>query len=198
MLGGSLLMEAYNAAAQPDETVSPPPLTTPTLPADPTAAGPIEADPIEDLCGRLQKSQLQSSAPEQFERDLADAFSALGFEALSRGAGRCTFIDIDRRTLDAVRHSARELEVEARSEFVCAPAGKALVGKGPFDLVFFDPRNNRNAFHFDVCASDRVRRPRNDFVILVICQAIQTTVLSYKPNDTVRLLLIAYLYDFAF
>lgn len=71
--------------------------------------------------------------------DVCCGSGALGFEALSRGAGRCTFIDIDRRTLDTVRHSARELEVEARSELICAPAGKALVGKGPFDLVFFDP-----------------------------------------------------------
>jgi 16S rRNA (guanine966-N2)-methyltransferase len=71
--------------------------------------------------------------------DLCCGSGALGFEALSRGAARCTFVDVDRRTLDVVAASARDLGVEARSVFVGAPVLKALVGRGPFDLVFFDP-----------------------------------------------------------
>lgn len=71
--------------------------------------------------------------------DLCCGSGALGFEALSRGAARCTFVDIDKRTLDVVKASARELDVAERSTFVAAPVLKALVGRGPFDLVFFDP-----------------------------------------------------------
>ena len=71
--------------------------------------------------------------------DLCCGSGALGFEALSRGAARCTFVDVDKRTLDVVASSARELGVDDRCTFVCAPVQKALPGRGPFHLAFFDP-----------------------------------------------------------
>lgn len=71
--------------------------------------------------------------------DLCCGSGALGFEALSRGAAHCCFVDIDRRTLDVVAASARALGVVDRATFVGAAMPRALGGRGPFDLVFFDP-----------------------------------------------------------
>ena len=95
-----------SVAVKPVEAASPTMLTTPTLPADPTGA-----DPIEDLCGRLQRSQLQSSAPEQFERDLAEAFSALGFEARHIGGSGETDVYVEAR----LSQSSYSAVVDAKS-----------------------------------------------------------------------------------
>jgi 16S rRNA (guanine966-N2)-methyltransferase len=71
--------------------------------------------------------------------DLCCGSGALGFEALSRGAAHCCFVDVDRRTLEVVAASARALGVAERATFVGAAVHRALGGRGPFDLVFFDP-----------------------------------------------------------
>jgi pantetheine-phosphate adenylyltransferase len=65
---------------------------------------------------------------------------ALGFEALSRGAASCVFVDVDRRTMAVVRENARMLGVVERSRFVVDDAARFL-GASPdaFDLVLCDP-----------------------------------------------------------
>jgi len=74
-----------------------------------------------------------------------DAFSgsgALGFEALSRGAGEVTFIESDPATARRLESGARELELattvrvvsgDAQLQLTTAAAGRA------FDLVLADP-----------------------------------------------------------
>jgi 16S rRNA (guanine966-N2)-methyltransferase len=64
---------------------------------------------------------------------------ALGIEALSRGAASCTFVDADRRCLDAARANLAAVglaEREARFVRARLPAGRPL---GPVDLVLCDP-----------------------------------------------------------
>lgn len=67
---------------------------------------------------------------------------ALGFEALSRGATRATFIEADRRALRTMRANAAELGVAKRCT---VHAGRVIDVlrrgdvAGPFDLVFADP-----------------------------------------------------------
>jgi 16S rRNA (guanine966-N2)-methyltransferase len=71
---------------------------------------------------------------------IADLFAgsgALGFEALSRGAAHCTFVEQDRPALDALRSNAAKLgvSVDIRSQSVLAlgPVPE------PFDLILMDP-----------------------------------------------------------
>lgn len=69
---------------------------------------------------------------------IADLFAgsgALGLEALSRGAGSCTFVENERAALDALRANIVRLGADAT---VRAGAGEAF-GGGEFDLVFLDP-----------------------------------------------------------
>lgn len=74
-----------------------------------------------------------------------DAYSgtgALGFEALSRGAGRVLFVESDAGALAALRASARALGVEARVELRPGRVMQVLRGlgaEGRFDLVLADP-----------------------------------------------------------
>jgi 16S rRNA (guanine966-N2)-methyltransferase len=64
---------------------------------------------------------------------------AMGIEALSRGARRCTFVDEDRRCLDAARANLAAVGLaDADATFVRA-ALPAWRPPGPLDLVLCDP-----------------------------------------------------------
>lgn len=69
--------------------------------------------------------------------DLFAGSGALGFEALSRGAASCLFVEQDRTALDILRANAEKLDVRAdiRASSVLAlgPAVK------PLDLILMDP-----------------------------------------------------------
>jgi 16S rRNA (guanine966-N2)-methyltransferase len=71
--------------------------------------------------------------------DLYAGSGALGFEALSRGAGHATFVESDRRAAEVLKANAKELPfrdvlIANRS----AEAYAATEGE-PFDVVFADP-----------------------------------------------------------
>ncbi|MBM4281175.1 MAG: pantetheine-phosphate adenylyltransferase [Deltaproteobacteria bacterium] len=72
--------------------------------------------------------------------DVCCGSGALGFEALSRGAASCVFVDVDRRTLAAARDNARALGVVARCRFVVDDGARFLRGSAAgFDLILCDP-----------------------------------------------------------
>src|SRR3546814_18373943 len=62
---------------------------------------------------------------------------ALGYEALSRGAASCVFVEQDRAALDAIRANGDRLgvrpDIRQGSVLSIGPAGK------PLDLIFMDP-----------------------------------------------------------
>lgn len=71
---------------------------------------------------------------------VADMFAgsgALGFEALSRGAASCIFVEHDRAALDVLRANAERLglrpDVRAASVLALGPA------PAPLDLIMMDP-----------------------------------------------------------
>jgi 16S rRNA (guanine966-N2)-methyltransferase len=73
--------------------------------------------------------------------DLFAGSGALAFEALSRGAGEATLIDISRAALDAISRNMRTLGVDAevRRESASAFLERARTSGRQYDLVFVDP-----------------------------------------------------------
>lgn len=69
--------------------------------------------------------------------DLFAGTGALGFEALSRGAAACSFVEQDRAALDALRANATVLgvkpDIRAQSVAALGPVAE------PYDLLLFDP-----------------------------------------------------------
>ena len=69
--------------------------------------------------------------------DLFAGSGALGFEALSRGAASCLFVEQDRAALDALRANADKLgirpDIRATSVLALGPAPR------PMDLILMDP-----------------------------------------------------------
>ena len=70
--------------------------------------------------------------------DLFAGSGALGFEALSRGARRATFVETDPKATAAIRVNAERLGAGDRSRILTSSA-LALPRAEPFDLILADP-----------------------------------------------------------
>ncbi|WP_207455055.1 16S rRNA (guanine(966)-N(2))-methyltransferase RsmD [Azospirillum sp. SYSU D00513] len=89
--------------------------------------GPEEGSPVEDAV-------------------VVDAFcgtGALGLEALSRGAAHCSFLDIGRAALDAVRANIADLGEGERAAVLRADATKPPPPRQACTLAFLDPPYGR-------------------------------------------------------
>lgn len=73
--------------------------------------------------------------------DLFAGSGALGFEALSRGASHCLFVDISPAALDAIRNNGATLGAEGRMEVRRADALRVARNALPreYDVGFADP-----------------------------------------------------------
>jgi 16S rRNA (guanine966-N2)-methyltransferase len=73
--------------------------------------------------------------------DLFAGSGALGIEALSRGAARCTFVEQARPAIAAVRQNLDALGLTERATVVTKDADRFLASAatGPFDLALADP-----------------------------------------------------------
>jgi 16S rRNA (guanine966-N2)-methyltransferase len=74
--------------------------------------------------------------------DLYAGSGALGLEALSRGAARCSFVEASREAVRCLGRNVARLDVAAEADIVAMPVERALVALaplGPFDLVLCDP-----------------------------------------------------------
>jgi 16S rRNA (guanine966-N2)-methyltransferase len=96
--------------------------------------------PTADRTREALFSMLASRVGSFEDLAVADLFAgsgALGFEALSRGAASCLFVEQDRAALDALRANAEKLgiraDVRATSVLALGPAPK------PLDLILMDP-----------------------------------------------------------
>lgn len=78
--------------------------------------------------------------------DVCAGTGALGFEALSRGAERCTFIEKNRKTANVIKEAAGYFGIPGEStRIVTADAIKAI-GRldDKYSLIFIDPPYNLN------------------------------------------------------
>jgi 16S rRNA (guanine966-N2)-methyltransferase len=71
--------------------------------------------------------------------DLFAGTGSLGLEALSRGAGRALFYDIDRRSLEAAAKNLERLGFAGKGQAVFGDAFEVAARLEPADLVFVDP-----------------------------------------------------------
>ena len=70
--------------------------------------------------------------------DLYAGSGALGFEALSRGAANCVFVDLDREAIASIRANAATLSATAADIRQQSVTGLARAA-APLDLLFLDP-----------------------------------------------------------
>lgn len=70
--------------------------------------------------------------------DLCCGTGALGFEAISRGASECIFIDQDKNSLKLAKDNALHCGVVPSSQFVLADASRLPAARAPVALVLMD------------------------------------------------------------
>jgi 16S rRNA (guanine966-N2)-methyltransferase len=71
--------------------------------------------------------------------DMFAGSGALGFEALSRGASHCCFVEKNPAVLRQIQANCELLKATSQSELVLADANVPLQTSEPFDIVFLDP-----------------------------------------------------------
>lgn len=71
--------------------------------------------------------------------DLFSGSGALGLEALSRGAARCTFVEQDREALAALEKNISTLDAGDRSDVRIGSVLALGPARKPFDLILMDP-----------------------------------------------------------
>ena len=97
---------------------------------------PTSARLRESLFGMLEAADTDLSEV----LDLYAGSGALGIEALSRGAGRCLFVDSSRRACDVVRDNLGRTGLAGRGEVVTARVERWRSAEGRiFSLVLADP-----------------------------------------------------------
>ena len=104
----------------------------------------IEGRDVRPALARVRVSLfeiLRDRLPGAVALDLFAGTGSLGFEALSRGAARCVFVESDPRCAEAIARSAAKLRMEDRCEVrrEDAFAAPARSGGAPFDLIFVAP-----------------------------------------------------------
>ena len=101
----------------------------------------LQTRPTADRTRETLFSMLVSRLGSLDELRVADLYAgsgALGLEALSRGAGHCTFVENDRAAVDAIRANAATLGLTNGIE-VMAMSAVRLPHASPFHLILADP-----------------------------------------------------------
>lgn len=108
---------------------------------------------VRPTADRVREALFASLAPLLPGASVLDVFAgsgALGLEACSRGAARVTFIERERRALDALRRNIEAVGLDATT-VIAADASRSLrdgardgardvaLAGAPFDLVLLDP-----------------------------------------------------------
>lgn len=122
---------------------------------------------IRPTLDRVRQAIFTALESRHYIRDkiVCDAFcgtGALGFEALSRGAARCIFIDHDKNNLKIARENAKNLKCEDMCEFIHGCAFDHAAQMRDVNLWCLDPPYHQGFI-------DRMIKaiPRSDDVIVM-------------------------------
>jgi len=102
--------------------------------------------PTTDLVKESLFNVIQGYFPCENVLDLFAGSGALGFEALSRGAEHCVFVENNRAAIDVIRKNAAHLKL-ATSNFEIKQQDFAVYIKSlkeKFDVIFLDPPYNKD------------------------------------------------------
>ena len=107
----------------------------------------IEAEGLRPTPDRLRETLFNWLIGDIHDAQVLDSCAGsgvLGFEALSRGAAHCTFIEMNALQSQMLRQSAEMLRLDGKShQIVQGTAEQVLLQKQlvarPFDIIFIDP-----------------------------------------------------------
>ena len=103
---------------------------------------------------RVKESMFNVLGDDIIDRNILDIFcgsGSLGFEALSRGAMRVTFVDNNKYILNTAQKNAAAINIEHKARFILTDVFKFLENHKElsYDIVFADPP-------YDECYGSRI------------------------------------------
>lgn len=110
--------------------------------------------------------------------DLFAGTGCLGLEALSRGAAKAVFLDIDSRSLEAIDKNLERLRFAARGTVQNADAFSAVDRLEPADLAFVDP-----PYDFYLKRPDEMRRLIETLLARVVTGPEGRVISEHRPKQ---------------
>ncbi|MFR5876729.1 MAG: 16S rRNA (guanine(966)-N(2))-methyltransferase RsmD [Eubacterium sp.] len=123
-------------------------------------------------------SSIQFELEDKKILDLFAGSGQLGIEALSRGAGFCTFVENNRQAYKIVEGNVRLCKMENRSKLVFSDALSFLSRRDNFDIALVDPPYNKGLV--SECLPKLTEIMNSDGVI--ICETAKNEELPEKIN----------------
>ncbi|GAA0321444.1 16S rRNA (guanine(966)-N(2))-methyltransferase RsmD [Psychrobacter aestuarii] len=143
----------------------------------------IAADGLRPTPDRLRETLFNWLMGDLYEARVLDACAGsgvLGFEALSRGAIHCTFIEANAAQYAMLQKNAESLRLDSHSYLIAhAPAEQYLTSHAPagsdavFDVIFLDPPYAANLW-----------QPILDALLTQDCLAAHTLLYVEADRDT--------------
>ena len=147
----------------------------------------LEGDSTRPTSDRIKEAVFSSIQFDLEERRVLDLFAGsgqLGLEALSRGAGSCTFIDLEREAMEIVKENVRMCSFEDRCKYLVSDWRNYIrkaSGRVRYDLVFIDP-----PYAMECCADAVERLARSGLLergaILVLESGTECPDFSENPD----------------
>ncbi len=108
---------------------------------------PFKEDKIRPTSDKVKEALFNIIAPYLTEGMLVADFCAgtgnLGIEAISRGAGKTVFVELDRACLAVLQENIDRCKIRDRAELICSDVKKAIERLETkaylFDLILLDP-----------------------------------------------------------
>ena len=107
----------------------------------------IDAEGLRPTPDRLRETLFNWLISDIHDANVLDSCAGsgvLGFEALSRGAAHCTFIEMNALQSQMLRQSAEMLRIDSESHQIIQGSAEQVLQQAhltprPFDMVFIDP-----------------------------------------------------------
>jgi 16S rRNA (guanine966-N2)-methyltransferase len=134
---------------------------------------------VRPATSRMRISLFEILRARLIDARVADLFAGtgcLGLEALSRGASKAVFCDVDPRSLEAIQRNLEKLRLGDRAEVRKADAFAAAAHLEPSDVVFIDP-----PYRFFRERTDDLRRLLEN--VLARLADGGTAVVEHRPKE---------------
>lgn len=106
----------------------------------------IEGNDTRPTTDRIKETLFNMLQSDVADSDVLDLFSGsggIGIEALSRGAGRCVFVENNPKAVECIRENLKTTHLSDKSVLMACDVKAALLKldgqKKSFDLIFMDP-----------------------------------------------------------
>lgn len=129
---------------------------------------------VRPTTDRVKESLFNMINPYMMESNILDLFAgtgSLGIECLSRGASKCTFVDVSRESIALVKSNIKKARFENESEVLNLDFKDAIsklkIKNNKFDVIFMDPPYYKDMFIDALEKIDNANILEEDGIIIV-------------------------------